>query len=146
MKTIIYFLSVFVLQLCTSPVLLSQDREIGVIGGDQPILTNNDNAVAYFKAVYGSSISVSGLNIQWSKEYNSFFLIGTTNARGVAGLQLTPLGTTLKATAGPGIEITCAPSGDCTTCNLSDAVCQCTYPPDATGLCKMVAKRIITVW
>ena len=146
MKTIIYFLSVLAVLLCTSSVLLSQEREIGVIRNGKPMLVNNDVATAYFKAAYGPKISVTDLNIQWSKEHNSYFLVGKTNTRGVTGLQLSESGNGLTGTAGPGIEISCAPTGDCASCNLSDAVCQCTFPPDASGLCMIVSKYMIVTW
>lgn len=146
MKTIIYFLSTLGLLLYTSSDLFSQDREIGIIQNGKASIANNDNAIAYFKAAYGPSVSVTNMNIQWSNEYKSYFLVGNTNVRGVTGLQLSPTGNQLKATAGPGVEITCAPEGDCVTCNLSDAICQCTFPADASGLCMIVSKLIITTW
>ena len=146
MKTIIYFLSVLAVLLCTSPGLFSQVREIGDIRNGQPVITNATNVALYFKSVYGPGTELNSSSIQWSKEHKSYFLVGVTSEGKASGLQLQSIANKLNAADGPKLEIFCRSDVNCHLCNLKDAVCECLDVNNDDGSCITMSNNVTSVW
>lgn len=146
MKTIIYFLSVLAVLLCTSPGLFSQQREIGEIKDGKPVITNAANVALYFKSVYGAGTELNSSRIQWSKEYRSYFLVGITTEGKTTGLQLQSNANKLNAADGPKLEIFCRSDGDCHLCTMSDAICECLDVNTNAGSCRSGVNNVTSAW
>lgn len=133
--------------------LFSQVADVGIVRNGQPVVTNLKNATTVLKGGLSDAASISNVYIEHEPQSGKYYLVGYVQNDRITGkaIELQPgTGGTLRAAAGPGLEITCTgfKCGRCVpkiTKWSVHCVCEDANPP-ADMECNMTSKVVITAW
>lgn len=125
---------------------------LGRVSQGVATLTNEAEAARVLKGGLSASATISDIVIDWSPTENAFFLLGRVSNDKVSGkaIQLVLEGEVLRASGGPGIEITCE-GINCASC-LPEVKkwkprCVChDNPKQSDWECNMTSKISISSW
>lgn len=147
---------ILLLLFCVQAIALNaqQVAVVGEVRNNVGVVTNNQLASSVLKGGLSSSAVISNMRIEWvGGDENKYYLVGSISGDNISskGIQLQQIGTQLRASGGPGVEISCM-GHNCSSCKLiweqwtPRCVCSQSNGQSGESYCEMNSKYIITPW
>ena len=142
----------FVLACLFSTGAFAQVADVGRLQGGKPVVANLSEATKVLKGGLSKSAIVTDIFIDLETQTGKYFLIGKISNDRVSGkaVELKQEGDILRASAGPGVEITCT-GYKCDSCvpkiTGGTVRCICTSPAvSSDSRCDMTSKVVVSLW